>query len=197
MFVENNGSRINIKHKVNTISLMDRILRPTISPSGAPGGVLPRLLSFVCQAMAIAQLTHLHISIPAWGAEECFPHDTPSHRLTDPHRVLFASGVTILNSKPSLKQSPDMLIHDPVCPDVTEVDGMDILDAEPDVPIPVLRPPPGFFGNFHGRGRSGGRTVTRLCLTFRRSSQAGFLGDIIRRAPRLVSLDQITTKNQP
>ena len=29
VFVEKNGSRINIKHKVNTISLMDRILRPT------------------------------------------------------------------------------------------------------------------------------------------------------------------------
>ena len=32
------------------------------------GGVLPRLLSFVTRAMAIAQLTHLHISIPVSGA---------------------------------------------------------------------------------------------------------------------------------
>ena len=32
------------------------------------GGVLPRLLSFVTHAMAVAQLTNLHISIPASGA---------------------------------------------------------------------------------------------------------------------------------
>ena len=42
-------------------------------------GVVPRLLSCVCRAMAIAQLTHLRISIPSSGAPpgqvpaECFP----------------------------------------------------------------------------------------------------------------------------
>ena len=57
-------------------------LQGPISPSGAPGGVLPRLLSFVVRAMAIAQLTHLHISIPVSGApagqvpEQCFPRGT-------------------------------------------------------------------------------------------------------------------------
>ena len=44
VFVEKNGSRINIKHKVNTISLMDRILRPTIC--------------FVCNA-----IIHIQISL--------------------------------------------------------------------------------------------------------------------------------------
>ena len=56
--------------------------------------------------------------------EECFPRDTPSLGLTDPHRVSFASGVTILSGEPPLKQSPDILIHDPVCPDITEEDKM-------------------------------------------------------------------------
>ena len=97
--------------------------------------------------MTIAQLTHLHISIPASGAplgevpEECFPRDTPSRGLTDPHCVSFASGVTILSGQPPLEQSPDFQIHDPVCPDITEEDEMDIMNAEPNVPIPVLRPP--------------------------------------------------------
>ena len=113
-------------------------------------GVLPWLLSFVGWAMAITQLTHLHISIPTSGAppgqvpEECFPRDTPSCGLTDPRHVLFASGVTILGGELPLEQSPDILIHDPVCLDVAEEDEMDILGADPDVPIPVRRPPPGF-----------------------------------------------------
>ena len=43
-------------------------------------GVIPRLLSSVCQAMAIAHLTHLRLSIPLSGAppgkvpESCFPN---------------------------------------------------------------------------------------------------------------------------
>ena len=125
-------------------------LQGPISPSGAPGGVLPWLISFVGRAMAIAQLTHLLISIPALGAasgqvpEECFLRGTPSHGLTDPRHVLFASGVTILGGEPPLKQSPDILIHESVCPDITKEDKMDIVSAETDVPIPVLRPPPGF-----------------------------------------------------
>ena len=126
-------------------------LQGPISPSVAPGGLLPRLISFVGRAMAIAQLTHLHISIPASGAppgqvpEECFPRGTLSRGLMDPRRVAFASGVTILGGKPPLKQSPDILIHDPIGTDITEEDKMDIVSAETDVPIPVLRPPPGFL----------------------------------------------------
>ena len=54
------------------------------------------------------------------------------------------SGVTILGGEPSLEQSPDIQIHDPVCPDITEDDQMDIINAEPDVHVPILRPPPGF-----------------------------------------------------
>ena len=42
-----------------------------------------------------------------------------------------------------LEKSPDILIHDPVCPEIAEEDEIDIVSAETDVPIPVLRPPPG------------------------------------------------------
>ena len=57
---------------------------------GGGGGVFPRLLSFVGRAMAIAQLTQLHIYIPESGValgqvpEECFPRVTSSWGLTDP-----------------------------------------------------------------------------------------------------------------
>ena len=114
-------------------------------------------------------------SDPGQLPEECFPHNTPSFGLTNPLCVSFASGVTILSGEPPLKQSPDILIHDPVCPDITEEDKMDIVSVETDVPIHVLRQG---FGNFHGRGRSGGRTVIHLCLTFQMSSLAGFRGDM-------------------
>ena len=62
----------------------------------------------------------------------------------------FASGVTVLGDDPLLEQSPDIRIHAPVCPDVAEDDDIDSVDADDDidsvdaVPVPVLRPPPGF-----------------------------------------------------
>ena len=109
--------------------------------------------------------------------DEYFPHVTPSRGLTDPRRVSFTSCATILGGEPPLEQSPDILLHDPVCPDVTEIDGMDILDAEPDVPITVPHPPPG-FRQFSWPREEWGPDGDRLCLTFRRSSPAGFLRDI-------------------
>ena len=146
------------------------------------GGVLPRLLSFVGWAMAIAQLTHLHISIPASGAapgqvpEQCFPCGMPSRGLTDPRRVSFASDVTVLGGEPPVEKSPDILIHDPVCPEIAEEDEMDIVSAETDVPIPVLRPPPGFRHFSWPREEWG--PDGDPSLTFQRSSLAGFLGDL-------------------
>ena len=65
-------------------------------------GVIPRLLSFVDRAMAIAQLTQLNILIPASGVPpgqvpaECFPGGTSARELTSPRRVSFASDVTVL-----------------------------------------------------------------------------------------------------
>ena len=115
-----------------------------ISPSGAPGGSASSAVVVCvpgyghCAAHASA-----HFNPCVGGApEECFPRDTPSCGLTDPCRISIASGVTILGGEPPLEQSPDILIHDPVFPDVAEEDEIDILGADPDVPIPVLRPPP-------------------------------------------------------
>ena len=153
--------------------------------------MINRLLALVGRAMAIAQLTHLHISFPASGAppgevpEECFPLGLLSRGPADPCRVSFASGATVLGGEPTLEQSPDQISVDrpdiqiqyPVYPDIPEEGEMDISIVERDVPIPVLRPHRGFC-NFHGRRRSGGQTVIRLCLTFRRNFPAGFLGNI-------------------
>ena len=60
-------------------------------------GVIPRLLSSVCQAMAITRLTHLRLSIPLLGAppgkvpESCFPDAQPH-----PRRVSFAEDANTL-----------------------------------------------------------------------------------------------------
>ena len=99
--------------------------------------------------MAIAQLTHLHISIPASGStpgavlEEC---------VGGPSRVSFASEKTVLGVVPDSEQSPDRVpvdlpaiqMHDPVCPGIPEEDTMDVSIEVSDVHIPVLPPPPGF-----------------------------------------------------
>ena len=80
---------------------------PIRRSGGGGGGVLPRLLSFVAGAMAVAQLTHLHISIPASGAppgevpEECFPRRHAFTGTDGPRRVSFTGGVTILGGEPS------------------------------------------------------------------------------------------------
>ena len=160
------GAGCRLVHKYRTYE--DPFSHPALRGGG--GGVLPRLLSFVARAMAIAQLTHLHISIPASGAppgevpEECFLRSTPSRGPTDPRRVSFASGVTVLGGDPPLEQSPDIQIHDPVCPDITEEGEMDIMSAEPDVPNPILRLPPDFRQFSWPWEAYGGRTVIRLCF---------------------------------
>ena len=67
--------------------------------------VIPRLLSGVGQAMAIARLTHLRISIPSSGAPagrvpmECFPLATAPVSQARRHRVPFANEVTTLNEE--------------------------------------------------------------------------------------------------
>ena len=68
--------------------------------------MINKLLSLVARAMAIAQLTHIHISIPASGSaggavpEECFP-SVPLQRVSaDLRRVSFASKVTVLGDSP-------------------------------------------------------------------------------------------------
>ena len=69
------------------------------SGGGGGGECFPGCYRLWAGGMVIAQLTHLHISIPASGAppeevlEEYFPRDMPSRGLTDPRRISFASGV--------------------------------------------------------------------------------------------------------
>ena len=70
-------------------------------------GVIPRLLSCVCRAMAIARLTHLRISIPSSGAPpgqvpaECFPEETTPVSQSRRRRVSFADEVTMLSAEDS------------------------------------------------------------------------------------------------
>ena len=108
--------------------------------------------------MAIAQLTHLHISIPASGAppgavpEDCFPSVSLSWVSAEYRQVSFASAITVLGAEPDSEQSPERVpvdrptiqIHDPVCPDIPEEDDMDDSGEISFVPEAVLPPPPGF-----------------------------------------------------
>ena len=65
-------------------------------------GVIPRLLSCVCRAMAIAQLTHLRFSIPASGAPpghvpaDCVPGGAPRRKRPGSLQVTFADDVSML-----------------------------------------------------------------------------------------------------
>ena len=72
---------------------------------GGGGGVINKLLSLVSRAMAIAQLTHPHISILASGAppgavpEDCFPSVPLSRVSANSRRVSFYSVTTILGAE--------------------------------------------------------------------------------------------------
>ena len=101
---------------------------------------------------------------PGQVSEECFPRGTSSRGLTHARRVSFASDVTVLGGAPPMDKSPDILLHDPICPEINEENEMNIVSATTDAPMPVVRPPPG-FGSSHGHERSGGQMLTRLCLT--------------------------------
>ena len=113
-----------------------------IPPSSAPGdcflgccrswpGLWPSRSSRICTFPFLRRERP-----PGQVPEQCFPCDIPSGGLTNTHHVSFASGATIMGDEPPLEQSPDICIH--------EVDEMDIVSVETDVPNSVLRPPPGF-----------------------------------------------------
>ena len=110
-------------------------------------GVLARLLSFVTRAMAIAQLTHLRISIPASGRPRgrCRKSVFAQRAFTGidgpPLCFILQCVVSVLGGEPSVQKSPDIMLHGP---EIIEEDEMDIVSTETDVPIPVVRPPPGF-----------------------------------------------------
>ena len=149
---------------------------------GGGRGVINHLIALVGRAVAIAQLTHLHISIPASGAlpgevpEECFPHGPLSRGPADPRRVSFASGVTVLGDEPTLELSPDR--SSCIVWIFRSMTRFALIFRKRTIWIFLLRNrrclsqfsnPHRNFCIFHGRGRSG----DPLCL-----KPAGFLGDV-------------------
>ena len=83
-----------------------RVYRDPFPHPALRGRVMNKLLALVARAMAIAELTQLHITIPAAGSggepvlEECFP-SIPLPRVSAvPCRVSFASEVAVLGVSP-------------------------------------------------------------------------------------------------
>ena len=117
-------------------------------------GIVPRLLSCVCRAMAIAQLTHLRISIPASGAPpgqvpaDCFPGGAPHIQQPYRRRVSFADEVTMLGDAESSVCSPEPesppLILPVVEEEISEAPVGESIELVPSAPATSLPPPPGF-----------------------------------------------------
>ena len=69
---------------------------------------MKKLLWFVHRTMAIAQLTHLHLTIPSSGTTtgpvppECFPVVPLSRESAVSHRVSFAREIDVIESSPLL-----------------------------------------------------------------------------------------------
>ena len=95
------------------------------------GKVITDLITFVNRAMALAQLTHLHLSVPSSGTTtgmvppECFPVVPLPHK---PHRVSFASDVEVMVS-PSTLLSPGV---EPDSPDRPLPSRASLLPSVPD-----------------------------------------------------------------
>ena len=134
-----------------------QIYRDPIPHPALRGRVVSKLINFVARAMAIAQLTHLHLTIPASGSvgekvpEECFPPVLLPRGSVSTQRVLFASRVAVIDSMPeSLGDqamegpeptgSSDILIHRPT---YQLFPGRDPMDESP-LEFPSITVPPGF-----------------------------------------------------
>ena len=156
-------------------------------------GVIPRLLSCVCRAMAIARLTHLRISIPSSGAlpgqvpAECFPEETAPIAQSRCRRVSFAEEVTMLSADASPESS--QLIPPLILPVVVEEVALDSETGEPPLILPVVeelvddtpvadlfgvktpapesgvQPPPGFLP-FLFPENDGGMDADDICARF-------------------------------
>ena len=142
-------SRCRLVHKY-------RELQGPISISGAPGGggggsASPIVI--ICDprygCRAADKSAHIDSGVgsaPRGGARgvlsarrvHAFPGDD------GPLSCIIRQSVTVLGDYPLLEQSLDIRIHAPVCPDVAEDNDIDSVDAVLDVPVPVLRLPPGF-----------------------------------------------------
>ena len=68
--------------------------------------MVSKLIDFVARAMAIAQLTHLYLTIPTSGSmvgkvpEECFPSVSLTRGSVLPRRVSFTDMVPVIDSTP-------------------------------------------------------------------------------------------------
>ena len=124
------------------------------------GVVIPRILSCVSRAMAIAQLTHLRISIPASGAPpgqvpaDCFPGGAAQERRLSQHYLSFADEVSMLGDT-----SPSVCSPDPGVP----------IEFVPSAPAAGLPPPPG-FSPFSWPVDDGGVDVDMSCFPFNENS---------------------------
>ena len=126
-----------------------RVYRDPFPHPALRDGVIPRLLSCTCRAMAIARLTHLRISIPASGAPpgqvpaDCFPGGAPRQNRPGALRVTFADAISGLAVESPTVGSPVLeepapLVSATVVEDVVYMEGemCELSDAIP--------PPPGF-----------------------------------------------------
>ena len=136
-------------------------------------GVIPRLLSCVCRAMAITRLTHLHISIPSSGAPpghvpvECFPEAVAPVAQSRPRRVSFAAEVTTLKTEESPQLSP---VSPPLTlPVVEKVEDDPPTSAVDETRITMpesgMPPPPGFPPYLFPEN-DGGMDADDICARF-------------------------------
>ena len=111
-------------------------------------GVVPKLLSFVDRAMAIAQLTHLRISIPASGTPpgkvpaDCFPGVVRPTGAAVTRRVSFAPEESTLEIE--MTPAPANAVFPSDSSDVTVTGDRIELTAPPVSSFKTVSPPPGF-----------------------------------------------------
>ena len=145
-------------------------------------GVIPRLLSCVCRAMAIARLTYLRISIPSSGAlpgqvpMECFPEETAPVAQSRRRRVSFAEEVTrlipplilpVVVEEVALASETGVLpLILPVVEElVDDTPAAELFGEKPPAPESGVPPPPGFLP-FLFPENDGGMGADDICVRF-------------------------------
>ena len=125
-----------------------RIYKDPLPHPALRGGVIPKLLSFVGRAMAIAQLTQLRISIPSSGAPpgevpaDYFPSTDSSAVTIAPRWVTFASDI------PTPMEDTQLQWTDTDCSPAdrcaTDTDAETRPTTPPETSEMTISPPPGF-----------------------------------------------------
>ena len=111
------------------------------------GKVVRNLITFVHRVMAIAQLNHLHLTIPSSGTTtepvppDCFPVVPLPRKPVLPVKVSFAEDVEVIGSPPTLPSpgeepdSPDRSLQN----DVLNHD-QDVFEIAPPNAFPICQP---------------------------------------------------------